>query len=126
MAADRNVVGERSETSVSPALVVTAIIINTRLQLLRCRYINPRGTGIFDRGSPIRIIVRPSADSFKSTATQHGSDATDVRRAERVFSLLLLLLLLYPRRCSSAPGACIVFLETNIIIYTECLSASFI
>jgi len=66
MPADRNVVGERSETSVSPPLV-TAIIIYTRrrvlgLQLLRCRYImyiNPRGTGIFDRGSPIRIIVRP-------------------------------------------------------------------
>lgn len=125
MPADRNVVGERSETLVSPPLVtaiIIIIIIYTRrrvlpLQLLRCRYnINPRGTGIFDRGSPIRIIVRP-----RTHLNRRRRDRCPAGRTG-----FFLLLLLYPRQCSSAPGACIVFLETNIILlYTECLSASF-
>jgi len=125
---------ERSETAVSPPLPsphrclypTTSPASVHRPQgmgnIIIIIIINSRGTGIFDRGSPIFGLssAETAVDSFKSTAT-HGSDATDVRRAERVFSSSSSPPL-YPETAAAmqlgSRGACIVFRnEYYYIIY---------
>jgi len=131
---------ERSETSISPSIPSSRRTRRTVRPPRENReyyysYQPARNGNIRSGESDSDYRPSAAADSFKSTAT-HGSDATDVRRAERVFSLPPTPPPhpLYPETAVVAAqlgprGACIVFRNEyyNIIIvyYTGCLSASF-